>query len=54
MPDLGKYAEVVISAYVISVLFLIALVVASLWSGRRVRAALAEVESRTQEQSDES
>ena len=46
MPDLGKYGDTVLSAYGVSIALLILLVVLSLWRGRRVRSALAEVEER--------
>lgn len=52
MPDLGKYADAVLSAYGASILLLVALVGMSLWRGRRVRAALAEVETRQKVTSD--
>ncbi len=46
MPDLGKYADTVISAYVASILLLALLVAVSLWRGRRVRAEMADLEKR--------
>ncbi|MEP3333425.1 heme exporter protein CcmD [Sedimentitalea sp.] len=46
IPDLGKYADTVISAYVASILLLALLVAFSLWRGRRVRAEMAEIEKR--------
>lgn len=46
IPDLGKYAETVLSAYGISILLLIALVGVSLWRGRKVRAEMEKVEKR--------
>ena len=46
MPDLGKYAEAVLSAYGISIVLIIALVAVSLWQSRRAKAALQEVEKR--------
>ncbi len=46
MPDLGKYGDTVLSAYGVSIALLIVLVGLSLWRGRRVRSALAEVEER--------
>lgn len=47
MPDLGKYADAVLSAYAASIVLLIAIVAVSLWRGRRVRAAMRAVEDRT-------
>lgn len=46
MPDLGKYADAVLSAYAASILLLVLLVLASLWRGRRVRAEMTAVENR--------
>ncbi len=46
MPDLGKYAEAVISSYVVSVGLIVVLVVLSLLRARRVKAALEDVEAR--------
>ena len=46
MPDLGKYAEAVLSAYGASLILLVAVVALSLWQSRRAKAALAEVEAR--------
>ena len=44
MPDLGKYADAVLSAYAVSILLLVGLVAISLWRGRRVRAEMEDVE----------
>ena len=46
MPDLGTYSVPVLSSYAVSLGLLIAVVVASIWKARRVRARLEEVESR--------
>ena len=46
MPDLGKYAEAVLSAYAVSIVLLVSIVVLSLWRGRRVRAEMEDVERR--------
>lgn len=46
MPDLGKYAGAVLSAYGASVVLIIGLVALSLWRSARVRRALEEVEAR--------
>lgn len=45
-PDLGKYAVEVLSAYGVSVLLILALVLQSLRRAGRTRAALREVEAR--------
>ncbi len=45
MPDLGKYAVWVLSAYGVSLLLLAGLVVTTVWTGRRVRAELDAVEA---------
>ena len=46
IPDLGKYADAVLSAYAVSILLLVGLVAISLWRGRRVRAEMEDVERR--------
>lgn len=46
MPDLGKYADTVLSAYGASIVLLLVLVWLSLRRGRKVRAELAEIEKR--------
>lgn len=46
MPDLGKYADTVLSAYAASVVLLVLLVGVTLWRGRRVRAEMERVEQR--------
>ena len=46
IPDLGKYADTVLSAYAASILLLIALVVFSVMRGRKMRAELDKVEQR--------
>ena len=46
MPDLGKYAEAVLSSYAISLGLIVALVVLSILRARKVKAQLAEVEAR--------
>ena len=46
IPDLGKYADTVLSAYAASVLLLVALVIFSLVRGRKVRAEMEKVEQR--------
>ncbi|MGZ2257586.1 heme exporter protein CcmD [Roseobacter sp. A03A-229] len=47
MPDLGKYADAVLSAYGVSLLLLVVLIVWTLRQGRRARRALQEVEQRS-------
>jgi heme exporter protein D len=45
-PDLGKYADTVLSAYGASVVLLIVLIGLSVYRGRKIRAALARIEAR--------
>lgn len=49
MPDLGKYAGVVLSSYAIALVLLVGLVALTLWRGARVRRHLAEAEARALE-----
>ncbi len=46
MPELGKYADTVLSAYAASLLLLIALVVMTLLRGRKVRREMEKAEER--------
>lgn len=46
IPDLGKYAEAVLSAYAAALLLLAGLVILTLWQGARMKRALEEVEGR--------
>ena len=46
MPELGKYAGAVLSAYGVSLGLILVLVVASVLRSRRVKAELDEVETR--------
>ena len=46
MPDLGKYAGVVLGAYGVAIVLIGGLVVLTLWRGARVRAALRAAEAR--------
>ena len=46
IPDLGKYADAVLSAYGISILLLLLLVIVTLRQGRKARSALDDVEKR--------
>ena len=46
MPDLGKYANSVLSAYAVSLLLLAGIIGLSLWRARRVRRKLEAAEAR--------
>lgn len=46
LPDLGKYAGTVLSAYGASIVLLVGLVMMSVLKGRRVRKQMQDVESR--------
>ena len=46
IPDLGKYADTVLSAYGASLLLLALLVVVSIRRGRKVRAEMKQIEDR--------
>ncbi|MCT4610163.1 MAG: heme exporter protein CcmD [Pelagimonas sp.] len=46
IPDLGKYANAVLSSYAVSLGLIIALVVVSFIRARKVRAELEKVEAR--------
>ncbi len=46
MPDLGKYADAVLSSYAASILLLVVLVVFSVIRGRKVRAEMEKIEQR--------
>ncbi len=46
MPDLGKYADAVLSSYALSLVLMVALVGWAVMRSRKTRAALAEVEER--------
>jgi heme exporter protein D len=46
MPDLGKYADAVLSAYAVSLVLLVLLVAVSLRAARRARTELDEIEGR--------
>ena len=49
LPDLGKYADAVLSAYGASIVLLVGLVVMSVVKGRRVRKQLQEIEARSEQ-----
>lgn len=46
LPDLGKYADVVIWSYLVSIIMIAGLVVWSLWRGAQIKRALAQIEAR--------
>ena len=46
MPDLGKYADAVLSSYAASLFLLAVLVVITLRRGRKARRDLASIESK--------
>lgn len=46
LPDLGKHADTVLSAYVISIVLLVGLVTLSFWQSHRARIRLSQIESR--------
>ncbi len=48
MPDLGKYADTVTSAYAASILLVGVMVVATVLRGRKVRAEMEQIEARRQ------
>ena len=52
MPDLGKYAGAVLSAYAISLLLMAVIVALSLWRARVVKRQLNEAEARAKQASD--
>ena len=46
MPDLGKYATEVLSAYGVSVVLLLAIIGLTLWQSRKARAELQRLDAR--------
>ena len=52
MPDLGKYAFEVLTAYGVSIVLMLGLLAVTLRRGRAARAALAEAEAEAGEQRD--
>ncbi|MEM1129031.1 MAG: heme exporter protein CcmD [Pseudomonadota bacterium] len=49
IPDLGKYAVEVLSAYAVSLVLIAALVLRSVQRGHRIQRQLREVEQRQQQ-----
>ncbi len=47
MPDLGKYAQAVLSSYAVSLALLVLLVVMSVMRARKVKAQLDQIEARS-------
>ncbi|MCV6824050.1 MULTISPECIES: heme exporter protein CcmD [Halocynthiibacter] len=50
MPELGKYVVEVLLAYAVTGLLLAGLILSTLWSSRRVKAQLQDVEGRNKDQ----
>ena len=46
MPDLGKYADAVLSSYAVTIVLLVLLVGLTLRRGRKARSVLDEIERR--------
>ncbi|MCA0905027.1 heme exporter protein CcmD [Ruegeria marisrubri] len=46
IPDLGKYADAVLSSYAVSIVLLVALIVFSVMRGRKVRTEMERIEQR--------
>ncbi|QFT73311.1 MULTISPECIES: heme exporter protein CcmD [Ruegeria] len=46
IPDLGKYADAVLSSYAVSIVLLVALIVFSVMRGRKVRTEMEKIEQR--------
>ena len=46
MPDLGKYAETVLTAYTATIVLLAAIIVVSVLRARKTKCQLAELEAR--------
>ena len=46
IPDLGKYADAVLSSYAVSIVLLVALIVFSVMRGRKVRTEMEKIERR--------
>lgn len=52
MPDLGKYAGEVLSAYAVSLTLLVLITLVTLWSSRRARSELARLDARQRRSDD--
>ncbi len=52
MPELGKYAEAVLSSYAVSIMLIVVLVIASVTRARRVKRELESVEKRGRENAE--
>ena len=46
MPELGKYATTILSAYGVSITLIVVLVVASIYRSKKVKKTLQDVENR--------
>lgn len=46
MPELGKYAETVLSAYAVSIALIVAVVAVSIWRAGKVKKQLEAVENK--------
>ena len=46
MPDLGKYADTILSAYAITIVLLVGIIVTSLMRARKTKKQLDELEAR--------
>lgn len=49
IPDLGRYAVAVLSSYGATLVLMAAVVVLTVWQGRRVKRQLDEVEARQEQ-----
>ena len=46
MPDLGKYADAVLSSYAVSIVLITVLVVMSVWRAKKVKKQLESIEEK--------
>ncbi|MCC1492577.1 heme exporter protein CcmD [Cognatishimia sp. F0-27] len=53
MPDLGSYAQYVLSSYAVSLVLIVVLVAMSMHRARKVKAELEAIEARVKRQSGE-